>query len=170
MEYCSLDNAMTLVNVKIDKALNDLHLVEKGFKTPSIVWRDIGIRRAGTCNYNTNTITLNTNYLQSKDWENFINTTPLHELAHAIAFQFYFETGHKNKWKQICYLLGLLGNRCHNYSVPEVEFKRKRKRYKAHCPCGMEHIITSVKYNRIKKGIGYMCVKCHGKIELDETI
>ena len=169
MEYCSLEDAKEIVAIKFANAVNNLRLIEKGFQMPTIVWRDMGVRRAGYCNYSKNVITLNINYLKSKSWKDFLDDTPLHELAHAITWQLYDETGHKAVWKSVCYSLGLRGNRCHNFSTPEnVDVtKRKRKRYEANCPC-MTHIITSVKYNRMLKGTRYICVKCHGYLKIGD--
>ena len=169
MEYCSLEDAKEIVAIKFANAVNNLSLREKGFQMPTIVWRDMGVRRAGNCNYSENVITLNSNYLKSKSWKEFLDDTPLHELAHAITWQLFDETGHKAVWKSVCYSLGLRGNRCHNFSTPEnVDVtKRKRKRYEANCPC-MTHIITSVKYNRMLKGTRYICVKCHGDLKIGD--
>ena len=169
MEYCNLETAKEIVISQFEKASNDLNLFERGFTMPKIIWRDMGVRRAGYCDYTHNQIHLNINYLKSKSWNEFLNTTPLHELAHAISWQLYDATGHKEVWKSVCYSLGLRGNRCHNFEKPEGVnvTKRKRKRYSAHCPC-REHIITSVKYNRMLKGIRYICVKCHGDLKIGE--
>lgn len=168
MEYCTIDEAKEIVAIKYANAMNHLNLRSKGFIMPDIIWRDMGVRRAGYCDYTHNQIHLNTNYLKSKSWKDFLEDTPLHELAHAISWQLYDETGHKEVWKSVSYSLGLRGNRCHKFSIPEIENinKRRRKRYEATCPC-MTHIITSVKYNRILNGkTTYVCVKCHGKLEI----
>ena len=167
MEYCTVENAKIIVRQKYEKAKNDLRLAEKGFVMPNVVWRSMGVRRAGTCNYSTNTIELNSDYLKSKDWQRFLDETPLHELAHAISYQVYGEHGHKRVWKSVSISLGLKGNRCHDFERPEGVrvITRKRKTYSAYCPCG-EHIISSVKYNRIMRGIDYICVRCKQRISV----
>lgn len=169
MEYCNIEDAKEIVAIKYANAVNNLNLREKGFIMPKIVWRDMGVHRAGYCNYSNNEIHLNSNYLKSKNWKEFLEDTPLHELAHAISWQLYDATGHKEVWKSVCYSLGLRGNRCHNFEKPEDinATKRKRKRYSAHCSC-MEHIITSIKYNRMLKGTRYICIKCRGYLQIGE--
>ena len=169
MEYCTVERAREIVAEKFEAAVKKLNLIQRGFIMPTVVWRAMGINRAGSCNYTTNTIELNTNYLKSKSWEDFLADTPLHELAHAISFQLYDERGHKRTWKEVCYSIGLKGNRCHNFATPEdtVIVTRRRKRYIAHCGCG-EHIITSVKYNRICKGtVRYVCRTCGEYVSVD---
>ena len=168
MDYCDLETAKKIVKAKITKAINDLNLLHKGFEIPTVIWREMGVRRSGICNNSSNVITLNSNYLKSKDWKSFLDRTPLHELAHAIAWQIYFAHGHNSIWKSICRSLGISDSRCHNFATPEIENanKYKRKRYEAHCDC-MKHIITSVKYNRMKRGIKYICVKCRGELSFD---
>lgn len=168
MEYCNLETAKEIVKSQFTKAINDLNLLNRGFQIPTVIWKEMGIRRGGFCNYSTNVITLNTNYLKSKDWKQFLDCTPLHELAHAIAWQIYFSHGHNSLWKSICRSLGISDSRCHSFATPEIDNvdKWKRKRYEAHCSC-RKHIITSVKYNRMKKGIKYICVKCHGELSFD---
>lgn len=167
MEYCSLEKAKEIVAIKYANALQELNLYDR-FDMPKVIWKDMGVRRAGYCSYIENTITLNSNYLKSKDWQAFLDDTPLHELAHAISWQLYDTTGHKGMWRSVCHQLGLQGNRCHNFATPEgVDTnKRKRKRYSAHCSCG-QHIITSVKYNRIQRGVDYICTRCKTTLVLD---
>ena len=167
MEYCNIEDAKEIVAIKFANAVNNLRLREKGFQMPTIVWRDMGVRRAGNCNYSENVITLNSNYLKSKSWKEFLDDTPLHELAHAIAWQLFDETGHKQTWKNVCYQLGLNGNRCHSFEKPEgvKAIKRQRQKYTVGCSCS-KYVITSVRYNRMLKGVDYFCRKCKEKVEL----
>ena len=168
MERCSLEYAESLVADQFAKAEADLHLRSKGFVFPKVVWKAMGIHKAGYCSYTYNTITLNSNYLTSADWQQFLNETPLHELAHAISWQLYDEHGHKRVWKSVAMQLGLKGDRCHNFATPDnPKGTRVRKTYTAHCPC-MTHVITSIKRNRILNGTtNYICVKCHQRLVLD---
>ena len=170
MEYCTFEFAERMAHLKIANAISDLqmkHSNMKDFVFPVIVWKSLGINKAGLYTSYSNTITLNTNYLYSKDWDIFLERTPLHELAHAIVWQVYKMRGHNRVWKNVCNLLGISNSRCHSYSTPEIENSRKRKRYNAHCSC-RSHVITSVKYNRIIRGTNYICTKCHEKLILDD--
>lgn len=172
MDYCSLEKAKEVVAIKYAKAMEDLHLKERGFEFPTIIWRSMG-NRGGCCNYRSNVIELNTDYLKSKSWQDFLDETPLHELAHAISWQLFDARGHKKVWKNVCYQLGLAGNRCHNYAPPEgVVAKYRKKRYIARCQCGNYYVVTSIIYNRMKKlGYIYTCRKCHGTLTVsDECI
>jgi predicted SprT family Zn-dependent metalloprotease len=160
MEYVSLEMAQQIVKKQYEEAYIKLSLKIKGFIMPVVVWRDMGRRRAGTACYGNNTIELNTNYLKSKDWEKFLYETPLHELAHHISYQLYDETGHKAVWKDVCYKLGLDGNRCHNFSTPEGVHFRKQERIAVSCACEEGHTVSKTIYNRMKKGYRYRCCKC----------
>lgn len=126
--YIDLKTAETLANECIDNAikvfkenvknseLNDL--LFDYFKKPEIVWKKRGFRIAGSYIPYSNLISMNINYLYSKDAERFIKNTIVHELAHAIN-RVYFGSKHDKQWKYICKLMDYPANIYHNYSLPE---------------------------------------------------
>ena len=135
---------------------------------PSITWDVRGIRRAGFARYCDNSIHLNKAFLSSNSWKEFLDVTPLHELAHIISGNVYGERGHGRIWKNVCHELGLKGDRCHHYEQPDVVGIKTylRKRYTAYCNC-REHQLSSVKYNRIlRKEQVYICKFCKGVVRL----
>ena len=42
---------------------------------------------------------MNINFLYSKDYDKFINSTSLHELAHSITYQLFNDHTHGKNWK-----------------------------------------------------------------------
>ena len=163
---CTVEEAKAIVAIKFANADSLFGLKARGFVMPFVVWRPMGLRRAGLCNLASNIIELNTNYLTSKDWREFLDDTPLHELGHAICWQFYHNNGHNEQWKRITMQMGLKGNRCHNFAKPEVVANtRTRKKYTVYCDCG-SHTITSVRYNRMVRGATYYCRNCKCEVHL----
>ena len=159
-KFISLEEAKKIVVEKYQEVLSKLYPF---LDMPTIEWKKIGSRVAGRTFYETNKIVLNENYLYSESYKEFLNETPLHELAHYINYQMFTLTGHNDTWRSICYQIGLNGNRCHGFSKPLNEESKKfaRKYYEAKCSC-RTHKISSVRYNRIKNGkTKYYCVYCN---------
>lgn len=129
-------------------------------------WKKIGFRCAGrACRQGTGVnanlyIEMNTNYLYSKDANDFIQSTPLHELAHVIAYLIDGSWGHDKTWKAVARVLGDDGSRCHNYAAPENKPKKNDPVFrKFQCPnCGNTVILTEKQVARYSKP-GYAC-KC----------
>lgn len=126
--YIDLKTAETLANEYVNNAIKVFKENVKNsvlnaslfdcFKKPEIVWKKRGFRIAGSYMPHSNLISMNTNYLYSKDAERFIKSTVVHELAHAIN-RVYFGRCHDTQWKYICKLMNYPANIYHNYSLPE---------------------------------------------------
>ena len=125
---------------------------------PEVVWKKKGYRLAGTACPQLNKIEMNTNYLHSPDAMEFIRSTMLHELAH-ILNAYYGGRNHDKQWKNICYIIGDDGGRCHNYRKPENAPEKKQNILKC-IHCGHEYSVSTYKYNR---HLRYRC-KCGNKL------
>jgi SprT protein len=168
-KFISIEEAKNIVMKQYTEAINKYSEVTGyNIEYPTIEWKPMGAKVAGKTFYKTGKICLNENYLYSQNYMEFLYETPLHELAHYLNYILYFSTGHNQSWKEICYELGLKGNRCHSFARPQNEESKKyaRKYYEIKCDC-MTHKVSSVKYNRIKnKTTQYYCVHCHKVLEI----
>ncbi len=103
---------------------------------------------------------MNTNFLYSKDAEEFIKSTTLHELAHLICLRLFKELNHNVRFKNVARVLGDDGERCHNYAFPDNKPERsKKKYYTVVCPCGEEHVLSEKVYEATIAG-KYLCKTC----------
>lgn len=149
--------------------------VAKTQLTPDvIIWKKIGFRTAGKTGYVISrqrkifNITMNTNYLWSKDANEFIDSTLRHEIAHAVANLFNGSWGHDKTWKVVARVIGDSGERCHNYATPEnipAGKSSKRVRTTFVCPtCGTEFHLTPLMIKRCSAG-DYRCRHCKTGME-----
>lgn len=163
--FCSLDFAKSYAQNLIENKRNSY---SKYIPTPKIIWKPMGRNFAGRALSGPNEIWLNTNYLTSESWKEFLDRTPLHELAHLITHYCYGGKGHGKVWKKVCVELGIEPVRCHHYKNPaDVTGTTVKKMYSAHCKC-KHWDLSSIRYNRIiKEGYTYTCPLCKNLIELD---
>jgi len=89
--------------------------------------------------------------------------TVIHEVCHIIApYRFGRIKPHGIEWQFMMRLNKLEPKRCHSVDVSDI---RKKRRQQATCFCGPREISTIV-FNKIKKGYSYRCRKCNGPIVL----
>ena len=138
---------------------------------PTVSFKKIGFRVAGRTIFiknikNPNNMTvkiqMNTNYLYSSDYKNFLKYTTLHEFAHFLAFIYDNSTGHNKTWKMIAKFIGDDGKRCHDYASPNnkpVKKVKTRIRHEFICSnCGKKYYLTNLMVNRIKNNpFDYTC-------------
>lgn len=94
------------------------HLVE-----PKITY-DLKGAVAGRA-YGGSRIELNIDLLNSKHYDDILERTLPHEIAHIVTYQIWIKQGgytrackpHGRQWQYIMNCLGLAANRCHNYEV-----------------------------------------------------
>lgn len=166
MQYITLAEAAAYAENKMREQFVKHHIDTK-MAFPKIEWKSLGKNRAGFATYRTNTITLNSDYLTSPSYKEFLNETPLHELAHIVAGKLGRSTGHDKVWRNVCYAFGLKGNRCHSFETPENAKQRKARKpaqvHTVYCPC-MEHKIGHTRYKRMVAGEVYLCTVCKQKL------
>jgi len=95
-------------------------------------------------------------------WEDMLNKTLPHEMAHIACEQMWPKenVAHGYKWQSMMRnALGLLPNRCHQYEV-----KKARKHSKPHaynCGCANPHMVSNIIHTRIQTGQRkYTCRRC----------
>lgn len=125
---------------------------------PNITFYKKG-RAAGRAYYRENRVAFN-EVLFSENQSSFIERTIPHELAHLVSVGVYGEKrggGHGKAWKHV------MGNvfkcdpsRCHEYDMSNAY---ARKTFPYICDCGPT-VLTSVRHNRVQKGVVYYCGKC----------
>lgn len=100
---------------------------------PPITWNPLLRTTAGFCKYPFRNkglrIELNPHIYYHVPFKECLETT-LHELAHAVCFQFYGRSmKHGPAWKQVMREFGLEPRRCHSYNVDGL---RQRRRHRQH--------------------------------------
>jgi SprT protein len=98
--------------------------------------------------------------LLQENGEGFIRRTVPHETAHIAA---HFLHGprirpHGEEWRALMALYGADPSRCHSYDTSRST-ARRLSRYRYRCGC-REHELTSIRHNRVLKGMRYLCRAC----------
>ena len=125
---------------------------------PPVLWKKMGFAVAGCAHHTGGYIEMNTNYLYSKDYQEFLDGTILHELAHIIAGKLCKEYGHGKVWQSIARTLGDNGDQFHTMEKPE-NGKNRKGTVVVRCKCGHDHVMTERKYKRLCEQ-HYYCAKC----------
>ena len=123
----------------------------------------------GTCGgkYSPRLHTVKVNLVLFKEnFEDYIENTLPHELAHAIT-RHKFDTEysrvkpHGPEWKRVMRALGKAPTRCHSYDTSNARVRRVRKGYEYSCAC-KTYSLTIIRHRRAQKamGSGYRCRKC----------
>jgi len=90
----------------------------------------------------------NRDVILGDDYEDLLNNTIPHEVAHLVCFaRPELGNNHNPGWKRVCRSLGGTGNRCHNY---DVKYAAGTYRYIA--SCGTEVAISKILHRRIQQG------------------
>ena len=149
----------------------------KDIPTPPLKFAHLG-RRAGICQYvmpswinnhtTTATIIINPDFFV-KYYDDMLNDTVPHEVAHYISVFIHGErgSGHGWLWKSVMHAIGLSGDRCHTYSMEGVKTRRPMP-FKYTCGCDdgtKEHLVSSVIHRKHQLALsvgrkGYRCQKC----------
>ncbi len=100
--------------------------------------------------------------------EDFIARTVPHEIAHIIEYILFNKAGHGPNWKGICATLGMRDiTRCHSFDVSNAQV-RKVRRLEVSCACQGTRTVSSVIFNRMKRGRNYTCNTCHARLKFLE--
>ena len=155
--------AARLVSEKLSE-LSSKAVAMYGVKIKPSVLYDLRGLAAGQACYTENKIRLNRELLE-KYGPDFIYQTIPHEFSHLVAYEVYGRRikPHGNQWRSVMIALGAEPSRTHKYEATKTRHL-KRYLYKCGCP-GKKHELTSIRHNRIRRGAGYLCGKCGGKME-----
>ena len=146
----------------VSKKLEELRLKAQELYSVNIepsVSFDLGGQSAGQANYRTNRIRLNRQLLEKYTTEFVVQTVP-HEFAHLVAHKKFGRRikPHGHEWRSVMIALGAKPSRTHNFAVSPT---RKLRRYMFQCNChDKKHELTSIRYNRIRRGVIYYCPAC----------
>jgi len=90
----------------------------------------------------------------------FLTQTLPHEVAHLIARTLHGKAirPHGQEWKNVMRFFGADTLRCHNYATDDIPV-RKLRRFPYTCGC-QQHQLTTIRHNRIQKGLTYRCRQC----------
>lgn len=90
-----------------------------------------------------------------KHWDDMVNNTIPHEVAHLIAWMVPHlkAAGHNRQWKRLCVSLGGTGARCHSYGLTSA---RKKTKY-VYVINGLQCAVGVIVHNRIQRGRRYKC-------------
>lgn len=105
--------------------------------------------------------------IAAQNWEEYLNQTIPHEVAHIVQYQIYpYCGGHGRAWKGIMRVFGKDPKRCHDYDLTNVTVRRQR-RIRYECEPGCEHMLTMTRHNKIqRKGDKYRCNKTGKRLYL----
>lgn len=92
--------------------------------------------------------------------EAFIRQTVPHEVAHLVARTLHGARikPHGREWQSIMRLFGANANRCHNFSTKNIPLRRMRY-FPYRCNCKY-HQLSTIRHNRCKAGVTYLCRAC----------
>ena len=156
-------NKPDLDNKIIQLMVQAMNHYKKPFNIPEIKY-DLRGTCAGIYSGKDNSINLNFTLL-SENFQDFIDNTIPHEIAHCIARQIdRYCKPHGKVWKNVMvFCFGINPKRTHQYNTTNSKV-RNVTRYEYTCDCGTIFNITSIRHNKIKKGKSYICKKCGGRI------
>lgn len=100
--------------------------------------------------------------------DDYIESTVVHEFSHIVQMVNYpTSKPHGNEWKSIMVRLGKDPQRCHPFKLGDAIMKQTGKvdkrtiRHKYKCGCSIIHEVSTVRHNKMVKGISkYKCNDC----------
>lgn len=97
------------------------------------------------------------------NFDEMLNQTLPHEMAHIIAFDKHGDVGHGNIWKNVMRGMGLRPDRTHRYNMSKV------RKHTLYCNCRTHHVSTRM-YNLVAKGQHRKCMACHTAVRTTEKV
>lgn len=102
--------------------------------------------------------------------EDFLATVPGHEVAHFAARHVFGDKikPHGPEWKEC---MKVIGQEPHIYHDMRYKPARKARKFLIECPsCGHEHIVGTVRRNRLIRGERhYFCSECNRKLGIPDV-
>lgn len=98
--------------------------------------------------------------------QRFLKRTVPHEVAHLVAYQLHGPRirPHGREWKAIMVHFGADASRCHDFDTRDSRVRRLRQ-FVYQCAC-QRHTLSSIRHNRIERGMTYLCRKCQRPLTL----
>ena len=108
-------------------------------------------------------------FVFTKYFDESLRTTVPHEVAHYIADMLYGFGNikpHGPQWRDIMIAFGVQPRVTNNFDLSDVPVRRQR-RFPYRCAC-TSHLLTTVRHNRLQRGIAaYFCRMCGTQMEYD---
>jgi len=94
----------------------------------------------------------------------FVDHTPAHEVAHVVARTLFGRKirPHGSEWRAVMRHLGAVPDRCHRFDTSRSS-NRQYRRFPYRCGC-RQHMLTSIRRNRIQRGQSYHCRDCGDRL------
>ncbi len=109
-------------------------------------------------------------YIFSKYYEQALNTTVPHEVAHYVADVLYgikHIKPHGVEWQEIMQAFGVVPKATGDYDLTGIPVRRQQ-RFHYRCRC-MNHQITASRHNRIRRGHAAYHCRCCGSVLVLQT-
>lgn len=96
--------------------------------------------------------------------DDFLRRTVPHETAHFLVYRLHGHgvRPHGPEWQAVMRHLGADPERCHDYDVDGLAARRTRY-FLYHCDCN-EHQLSSIRHNKVRRGVSYSCRRCGGAL------
>ena len=115
-------------------------------------------------------IAINIDFLE-KAYDDTINVTVPHEVAHIVAYNLYGTFGHDFYWKSMMRKLGLPPTRTHDIDVDKIGARlRNVRRVEYKCSCRTHQIGMNVHKKIQLLGRNFTCKKCKTRISLVQSL
>ncbi len=101
-----MSKKLQIVEILIESVINNL-ILEYPFLNGWTFEFDNAKRRAGVCKITSKSISISVSHIENNEIS-VVKDTILHELAHAIAFELYKDSGHGFHWKKIANKIGAI--------------------------------------------------------------
>ena len=134
---------------------------------------DSSLRGATAGQYSRNTHSIKINLvLFQENFEDYIENTLPHEVAHAVARYMYRDISrrimpHGQEWKMVMRDFGKNPRRCHSYDTSSAQSRTVRREYSYSCGCPTPHNFTIIRHRRALNGAVYRCRKCNSPLTYD---
>lgn len=130
-------------------------------KYPPPRWNFAKLGKVAGRAFDSHRIELN-EILYNENKNDFHAGTIPHEVAHCVVYRLYTDhkAPHGKEWKKVMIAFGIEPETYHNYSIRNAS---RLKIYDYFCEC-QDWQFTSIRHNRVKKGVVYTCPKCKSEI------
>ncbi len=110
-------------------------------------------------------------FIFAKYFDESLRTTVPHEVAHYIADMLYGFGNikpHGPQWRDIMLAFGVQPRVTNSFDLSDMPIRRQR-RFPYRCAC-TSHLLTTVRHNRLQRGIAaYFCRTCGTRMEYDTS-
>jgi len=155
-----IDSWIDIANDKYESSLTNSIAFNK-IPYPYLSFKLKG-RTAGKASYQKWTIKINL-VLLKENWDDMINQTLPHEIAHLVAWHVYGQCikPHGREWKSIMRAFGKKPSRCHALDTTNSAVRTMARVFTYKCICDISHDLTIIRHRRQQSGrANYRCSKC----------